>query len=81
MALSKKQKAAKQRGLFAFKMNSTQSYYKAELLKKPKPHNQSQLSANDDTESKMELQDEVFKLQQGQVDIVKQIGKMVRQIN
>lgn len=38
-------------------------------------------SHNEDTESKMELQDEIFKLQQCQVDLTKQLGKILRDVN
>ena len=36
---------------------------------------------DEDTESKLELQDEIFKLQQVQADVVKQVGKIVRTVN
>lgn len=39
------------------------------------------LRNNEDTESRMELQDEIYKLQQSQIDMVKQVGKLIRQIN
>jgi hypothetical protein len=46
-------------------------------IQRQKQFNQNK-SMNEDTESKMELQDEIFKLQQTESDLVKQIGKIVR---
>lgn len=40
-----------------------------------------QNSQVDDSESKMELQDEIFKQQQTQNDLLKQMGKIIRQVN
>jgi len=64
--------------LHMFRVNALVKAHRQQLLFKSKNNANSQ---NEDTESKMELQDEVFKLQQGQTDLVKVVGKVVRAIN
>jgi hypothetical protein len=61
--------------LQALRMNAMAKAHRQQLLYKSKKETNSQ---NDDTESKMELQDEVVRLQQG---LAKVVGKVVRAVN
>lgn len=64
--------------LQTLRANAMAKAHRQQLLFKAKNSTNSQ---NEDTESKLELQDEVFNLGKGQTDLVKVVGKVVRAVN
>lgn len=78
----RKKKMAASGAFFRLKLNAEKKRHAFELkhVQNKKSSKVSDLDQSE-TESKLELQDEIFKLSQTQTDLVKSIGKIIRQVN